>query len=116
VDESWRRVVEEVSRRRALLGSVLQHASPVGRSGDAVAIRIEGNHFHREILEDRANRELINQAVQQLVPGANRIELDAEGGAGPGVLAHPAVKAAIETFGGEVIAVRPRLREEGEAT
>jgi DNA polymerase-3 subunit gamma/tau len=116
VEEGWRRVVEEVSRRRALLGSVLQNASVVGQAGEALTIRIEGNHFQREMLEDRANRELVNQAVQQLVPGASRFELAPEGGAGAGVLGHPMVKAALETFGGEVVAVRPRLREEGGAT
>jgi DNA polymerase-3 subunit gamma/tau len=115
-EEGWRKVVEDVTRRRALLGSVLQHAKVVGRAGDALAIRVEGNHFHREMLEDRANRELVNQAVQQFVPGATRVELAAEGGAGTGPLAHPAVKAALEAFGGEVVAVRPRLREEGEDT
>jgi DNA polymerase-3 subunit gamma/tau len=115
-DEAWGRVVEEVTRRRALLGSVLRHTSVVGMTGDTLTIRVEGNHFHREMLDDRANRELVNQAVQQLVPGASRIEVAAEGGAGAGVLAHPLVRAAIETFGGEVVAVRPRLREEGEAT
>ena len=109
-------MVEEVTRRRALLGSVLQHTTVVGMTGDTLTIRVEGNHFHREMLDDRANRELVNQAVQQLVPGASRIDVAAEGGAGAGVLAHPLVKAAIETFGGEVVAVRPRLREEGEAT
>jgi DNA polymerase-3 subunit gamma/tau len=116
VDEAWRRVVEEVTRRRALLGSVLQHTSLVGTRGDTLTIRVEGNHFHREMLEDRANRDLVNQAVQQLVPGASRIEVAAEGNPEAGVLAHPLVRAAIETFGGEVVAVRPRLREEGEPT
>jgi DNA polymerase-3 subunit gamma/tau len=116
VDEGWRRVVEEVTRRRALLGSVLQHTRLVVRTGDTLSIRVEGNHFHREMLEDRANRDLVNQTVQQHVPGVSRIELATDDNAGAGVLAHPLVKAALDTFGGEVVAARPRLREEGEAT
>jgi hypothetical protein len=64
------------------------------------------------MLADRANRDLINQVVQRRVPGALRFELAADGGAG--ALKHPAVQAALNTFQGEVVAVRPRLPEEGE--
>jgi DNA polymerase-3 subunit gamma/tau len=116
LDEAWRRVIEEISRRRAMLGSVLQHTRAVGVTGTTLTIHVDGNHFHREMLGERANRELIDRVVQQLVPGASRIELGASAGGAAGVLAHPLVQDALTTFGGEVVAVRPRLREEGETT
>jgi hypothetical protein len=70
------------------------------------------------MLADRANREIINQAVQQLIPGARRAELDAGGGPGGpgGARQHPAVQAALNVFQGEVVAVRPRAVEEGESS
>jgi hypothetical protein len=66
------------------------------------------------MLADRANRDLINEVVQRRVPGALRFELAAAGGAGAGALKHPTVQAALNVFQGEVVAVRPRLPEEGE--
>ena len=62
----------------------------------------------------------INQAVKQLIPGAQRFEIDAGGGAGAGAGGrarnHPAVQAALNVFQGEVVAVRPRAPEEGESS
>jgi DNA polymerase-3 subunit gamma/tau len=110
----WQRVVEEVLGRRALLGTVLQHTTPLGIEGGALMVRVGGSPFHREQLADRSNRDVINQAVQRHVPGASRVALAEEGGQSHGVLGHPAVQAALATFQAEVIAVRPRMPEEGE--
>jgi DNA polymerase-3 subunit gamma/tau len=108
----WQQTVQEIMGKKALLGSVLQHATVLGLKDGVLSIGIGGNHFHTEMLADRANRDLINQVVQRRVPGALRFELAADGGAG--ALKHPAVQAALNTFQGEVVAVRPRLPEEGE--
>jgi hypothetical protein len=78
-------------------------------------LALTGNHFHRDRLAEPGNREVINQAVQQLIPGARRFEIDAGGGAG-GARNHPAVQAALNVFQGEVVAVRPRAPEEGESS
>jgi hypothetical protein len=78
-----------------------------------LTIALAGNHFHKELLSDRANRELINQALSQHFPGARRFELDATESAGGGARSHPAVQAALSMFQGEVVAVRPRVPEEG---
>src|SRR5262245_31043553 len=115
--EAWQRVLGEVMKKKALLGSVLQGAAPIAVEGGVLMLSLTGNHFHREMLTDRANRDLINQAVQQMVPGARRIEFDGNGGAGGGgPRNHPAVQAALNVFQGEVVAVRPRAPEEGEST
>jgi hypothetical protein len=116
--EAWQRVVAEVMRRKPVLGAVLQHAEPLRVSEGVLALGLTASPFHAEMLVDRANRDLINQAVQQHVPGARRFELDAGGGlgasAGSGARSHPAVQAALSAFQGEVVAVRPRVPEEGE--
>ena len=109
----WQRAVGEIMDKKPLLGSVLQHATPLAIADGVLTIELAGNHFHKELLTDRANRELINQAISQHLPGARRFELDAASPAGGGARNHPAVQAALNVFQGEVVAVRPRGPEEG---
>ena len=78
----------------------------------ALAVSMVASGFHKEMLADRANRDLINQAIEQHVAGARRMELSAEAAPGAGALAHPTVQAALAAFGGEVVAVRPRIPDE----
>ena len=112
--EGWARAVDEILKKKALLGSVLQHGVPLKLEGPVLTIGLVASHFHREMLNDRANREIITHAVQQHIPGARRFELAAEAAAAGGVLNHPAVQAAVAMFQGEVVAVRPRAPEERE--
>ena len=108
---AWDRVVEEVMKNKPTLGSLLTQARPSGISDRELTIVLHGNHFHREMLADAANRELVLQAVRRCVAGAERINV-VSGNEGPGsISAHPAVQAAISEFQGEVVAVRPRLPE-----
>jgi DNA polymerase-3 subunit gamma/tau len=111
--EVWGRVVAEIMGKKALLGSVLQHATPVSLEDGVLTLALAGNHFHRELLADRANRDLINQVLQQQCPAARRFEVDAGGNVASGARTHPAVQAALNVFQGEVVAVRPRAPEEG---
>jgi DNA polymerase III subunit gamma/tau len=118
--DAWQRVVAEIMRKKALLGAVLQHASPIEVTGGVLTVGLTASAFHAEMLADRANRDLINQAVQHHVPGARRFEVETgrAGGAGSAMSAarsHPAVQAALSVFQGEVVAVRPRAPEEGES-
>jgi DNA polymerase-3 subunit gamma/tau len=119
LDTAWERVVTELMKRKALLGSVLQHATPLRVEEGVLTLALQASGFHREMLNDRGNRELINEIVQRHVPSARRFELDANGSApaagGGGARNHPAVQAALSTFQGEVVAVRPRSPEEGES-
>jgi hypothetical protein len=108
---AWDRVVDEVMKRKPTLGSLLTQARPNGITDRELTIVLHGNHFHREMLADAANRELVLQAVRRCVAGAERINV-VSGGDGPGtVSAHPAVQAAIAEFQGEVVAVRTRPPE-----
>ena len=119
LEESWQRVIAEVMKKKALVGSVLQGATPLGVESGVLMLALTGNHFHRDRLAEPGNREVINQAVKQLIPGAQRFEIDAGGGAsadGGRARNHPAVQAALNVFQGEVVAVRPRAPEEGESS
>jgi DNA polymerase III subunit gamma/tau len=114
LDEAWQRVVAAVLARKALLGSVLQHVTPIAVRDGALAVNMVASRFHQELLADRANRELIHQAIVEHVPGARRLELSAEAAPATGAAAHPAVQAALAAFGAEVVAVRPRIPDEPE--
>jgi DNA polymerase III gamma/tau subunit len=117
LDAAWERVVTDLMKRKALLGSVLQHATPLRVEDGVLTLALQASAFHREMLNDRGNKELINEAVQRHVASARRFELDPDGGApaGGGARNHPAVQAALSAFQGEVVAVRPRTPEEGES-
>ncbi len=106
----WARVVDEVTRTKAMLGAVVNQATPLDLSDGQLTVRLQGNHFHREMLLDRANRDLVTQAVRRHIAGATRIEILGDDEPG-GVQQHPAVQAALGQFGGEVVAVRPRAPE-----
>jgi DNA polymerase-3 subunit gamma/tau len=108
---AWERVVDEVMKRKPTLGGVLTQARPTGVVDRELTIVLHGNHFHREMLADVANRELVVQAVRRCVAGAERVNVVSGGDAGGTISTHPAVQAAIAEFQGEVVAVRPRLPE-----
>jgi DNA polymerase III subunit gamma/tau len=115
LDAAWERVVTDLLKRRAVLGSVLQHATPLRVENGVLALALQASAFHREMLS--GNKDLINEIVQRHVAGARRFELDAGAGGpagGGGARNHPAVQAALSAFQGEVVAVRPRTPEEGE--
>jgi hypothetical protein len=118
LEAAWERVVTDVMKRKAVLGSVLQHATPLRVEDGVLVLALQASGFHREMLNDRGSKELINEAVQRHMASARRFELDANGGAasaGGGARNHPAVQAALSAFQGEVVAVRPRSPEEGES-
>jgi len=108
---AWERVVEEVMKKKPTLGAVLTQARPSGLSDRELTVVLLGNHFHREMLADVANRELVLQAVRRCVAGAERLNVVSGGEPVGAIAAHPAVQAAIAEFQGEVVAVRPRLPE-----
>ncbi|HYS92662.1 MAG TPA: hypothetical protein VEL48_04490 [Candidatus Acidoferrales bacterium] len=112
--EGWSRATTEILKKKALLGSVVQHGVPLRLEGGVLTIGLVASPFHREMLNDRANRDIITHAVQQHIPGARRVEIAAEAATAGGAVNHPAVQAAVAMFQGEVVAVRPRAPEEGD--
>ena len=108
----WQRVVEEVMRRKPTLGAVLAQTRPGPIRDRELSILLVGNHFHREMLSDSANRDLIGQALRRHVAGAERVSVTTEGESSGGeVTDHPVVQAAVAQFQGEIVAVRPRVAE-----
>ena len=108
----WQRVVEEVMRRKPTLGAVLAQTRPGPIRDRELSIHLVGNHFHREMLSDSANRDLIGQALRRHIAGAERVSLTTEGeSTGGEVTDHPVVQAAVAQFQGEIVAVRPRVAE-----
>jgi DNA polymerase-3 subunit gamma/tau len=112
--EAWPRVVDEVNRKRALLGAVLAQVRPGALDGGVLTLVLSGNQFHRERLQEPANQDILGQAVRRWVPGAERVAIAMEGESATGPHAHPAVQAALAEFQGEIVAVRARSPE-GEA-
>jgi DNA polymerase-3 subunit gamma/tau len=113
LETGWVRVTEEVMRRKPMLGAVLGQARAIGLRDGEVTVALTGNHFHREMLADPANRELVTQAIRRQIAGASRfaVNTEASGGSAGSVTSHPAVQAAMAEFEGEVVAVRPRPPE-----
>jgi hypothetical protein len=111
VATGWQRVIEDVMRRKPTLGAVLAQTRPAGLRERELMLVLTGNHFHREMLADSANRDLVGQALRRHVAGAERFGLVAEEDSGGAATEHPAVQAAVAQFQGEVVAVRPRLPE-----
>ncbi|MBI3624742.1 MAG: DNA polymerase III subunit gamma/tau [Candidatus Rokubacteria bacterium] len=114
LDAGWRRVVDEVVRRKPALGAVLEQSTPVALAEGKLTVALLGNHFHRELLTDRANHDLVSECVQRHIAGARRLEISMDAGQAAGTQGHPAVQAAVSLFQGEVVAVRPRAEEGGE--
>ncbi|MBI2154142.1 MAG: DNA polymerase III subunit gamma/tau [Candidatus Rokubacteria bacterium] len=115
LDAGWRRVVEDVLRRKPSLGAVLDQSTPVSVAEGTLTVTLVGNHFHKDLLADRANHDLVTEAVQRLIPGAKRIEISVGAAPEAGAQGHPAVQAALSVFQGEVVAVRARTAEGGES-
>jgi DNA polymerase-3 subunit gamma/tau len=109
---AWQRVIEDVMKKKPTLGAVLMHARPGAIESGELAVVVTGNHFHRDTLADRGNRDLVLEAIKKNVPGVARMSLTAtDAGGGGGVTDDPLVKAVLAEFQGEVVAVRPRLPE-----
>jgi DNA polymerase-3 subunit gamma/tau len=108
---AWQRVVDEVNRKKPMLGGMLAQVAPRGLTNGTLTIVLSGTGFHRDMLTDAANKELLTQLVRRHVVGAERVEIAMQGENDASPSGHPAVKAAKEIFQGEVVAVRPRPPE-----
>jgi hypothetical protein len=104
-------VIDDVVRKKPMLGAVLGQTKPVAVGDRVVTISLTGNHFHREMLADRTAREIITQAVRRWVADADRFEVAAAPEPAHGPIGHPAVQAVITEFDGDVVAVRARSPE-----
>ena len=111
LEVAWQRVVDEVNKKKPMLGGMLAQVAPRGVTNGTLTIVLAGTSFHRDMLGDTANKELLTQLVRRHVAGAERVDIAMQGETDAGPSGHPAVKAAKDIFQGEVVAVRPRLPE-----
>jgi hypothetical protein len=101
--------------RKPTLAGILMHGQPRGVVAGELSVALAGSEFHRDALGDRANRDVVLQAIKRHIPGVDRFTIVGASNGGGNVTDHPAVQAAITEFQGEVVAVRPRTPEgEGE--
>src|SRR2546422_10516872 len=82
--DAWERLVDEIMKKRPTLGTVLTQARPGGVGGGGLTIGLTGSHFHREMLADTANRELVVQAVRRHLARHGQLNGVAAGGGGRG--------------------------------
>jgi DNA polymerase-3 subunit gamma/tau len=109
---AWERVVDEVTKRKMTLATVLrEHAQPVEVVDGELRLRLTGTTFHRDLLADGAHRELITRAVRRWVKGADRVSVIQANGSAADIRAHPTVQAAIAEFDGEIVRVSRRAGE-----
>jgi DNA polymerase-3 subunit gamma/tau len=106
--DAWQLVVGEVMKTKPMIAGTLMQARPAGLADGVLRVALTGNHFHRDLLADRAYRDIVLQAIRRNFPGALDFTIVNEQSGARQVTDHPAVQAAIATFQGEVVAVRPR--------
>ena len=111
LDTAWQRVIDDVMKKKPMLGAVLMHAKPNMLSGGELTVVLTGNHFHRDTLAEPANREIVRQAVLRHVAGAEQFSVVTETNGGGAITDDPVVRAALSEFQGEVVAVRRRAPE-----
>jgi DNA polymerase-3 subunit gamma/tau len=118
--EAWPRIVAEVTRLRPTFGHLLAGAVVIAEGGRLTVSVPNGNAFTQDQVRDRANRQLLLEAVQRVLPEVRDLVFDSgatAGGPGAAVTSHPTVQAVVELFDGEVTAVRPAgLARPGEAS
>jgi DNA polymerase-3 subunit gamma/tau len=109
---AWDRVVDEVTRKKMMLATVLrEHVQPVEVVNGELRVRLTGTSFHRDQLADGAHRELVTQAVRRWIKGADRIRVVETNGSAGDIRAHPTVQAAVAEFDGEIVRVSRRAVE-----
>jgi hypothetical protein len=101
--------------KRAFLGTLVDQATPVSIADGQLTVRLEGNPFNRNMLSERANRDIVTQAMRRYIPAATRFEVVAGEAGGSSVEDHPIVKATKDLFGGDVVRVQARAAPEGES-
>jgi hypothetical protein len=106
--------VAEVMRLRPTLAHLLADAVIVTDEAGRLAVAVpNGSAFTQDQVRDQGNRQIVLEAARRVRPDVRELVMTtAPATAGPGsaVTSHPAVRAAVELFNGEVTAVRPASR------
>ncbi|MBI4436530.1 MAG: DNA polymerase III subunit gamma/tau [Candidatus Omnitrophica bacterium] len=108
IEKEWGALVQAVEAKKKLLGIFLKEGKPVSLEEGLLTVAFEAeNSFHRETLESNANRNLIEEALSELLHQKIRIAFHAlkkEKAASSETPAHdPIVKFSLDAFNGKVI-------------
>src|SRR6185436_4304013 len=66
---AWQRVVDDVMAKKPMLGTILAQAKPLGVASGELTLALTASQFQRDLLADRANREIVVQAIRRSVAG-----------------------------------------------
>jgi DNA polymerase-3 subunit gamma/tau len=112
--EVWQRIVAEVMRLRPTLAHLLADAVIVTDEAGRLSVAVpNGSAFTQDQVRDQGNRQIVLEAARRVRPDVRELVMTtgpAAAGPGGAVTSHPAVRAAVELFNGEVTAVRPAGR------
>jgi len=103
---SWHKIIETLSKVKISVATYLNEGFPLKIDKNTLTIGFPKNHsLHKEALERRENREIIEKIIFETLKNKLRInfiltEVKADS---EDAIDHPAVKSVLETFNGRVI-------------
>lgn len=125
IKDAWGKVIKEIKKDRAVTGAFLMEGEPIALKGDLLTIGFnEDFKFHKEQIEEKENKELIQKALNKVLGKEFTIECHLtntprekakETMAQKGMILskeefieeEPAVKEALDIFGGEILEIKP---------
>lgn len=100
----WTKILEKVKSKRVTTHALLAEARCLGMKDDLVLIGFKkGFNFHRERMRQKDNREILLQAMEEVLNRKVEVEFVILGEAPED---DPLVRKAIEMFGGDLIQIK----------
>ena len=126
IKDVWGEVVKEIRKNSAVTGAFLMEGEPIALRDNLLTIGFnEDFKFHKEQIEEKENRELIQKALNKVFgkdftiecrltnSPRERPERVAQKGMvmskGEFIEEEPVVKEALDIFGGEILEIKPAM-------
>lgn len=106
IKNEWRGIIDNLSKVKISVATYFNEGQPVKLDKNILTVVFSGNHsLHKESLEIKENRMLIEKAVSDIMKNNLRVNfiLSKENAAAPVIQDSPFIKNALETFNGRVI-------------
>jgi len=124
IKDAWGEVIKEIKKDSALTGAFLMEGEPIALKDDLLTIGFnEDFKFHKEQIEEKENRELIQKALNKVfgkdftiecrltnIPRERPEAVTQKGMAMSKeefIEEEPVVKEALDIFGGEILEIKP---------
>jgi DNA polymerase-3 subunit gamma/tau len=124
IKDAWGEVIKEIKKDSAVTGAFLMEGEPIALKDDLLTIGFnEDFKFHKEQIEEKENKELIQKALNKIFGKDFTIECRltntlqkaketvAQKGMAMGkeefIEEEPVVKEALDIFGGEILEIKP---------